>query len=198
MNRSMMQTAQRAATYEDLLAAPEHLIAEILFGRLVTRPRLKPRHAAASSALLALLGSEFSIKRSRPASWIVLNEPEVHLGPHVVVPGAAAWRQPRFNVPSEALWIDIRPDWVCDFSDPRTALSDARDRRTVYAKAGIQHFWHVDPDLRILEVYELRVGKWLRLDVFRDNAEVAASPFADPTFPLGLLWRFDPPAGAQG
>jgi hypothetical protein len=193
---TMVELRQRAATYEDLLAAAEHLIAEILFGRLVTRPRPKPRHAAASSALLALLGSEFSIKRSGPGSWIVLHMPEVHLGPHVVVPGAAAWRQPHFNVPSEALWIDIRPDWVCDFSDPRTALSDSRDRRTVYAKAGIQHLWHVDPDLRMLEVFELRDGKWLLLDVFRDNAGVAAPPFVDPSFPLGLLWPFDPPTGA--
>jgi hypothetical protein len=42
-------------------------------------------------------------------------------------------------------------------------------------------------------VFELKGGKWLLLDVFRDNAEVAAQPFSDPSFPLGLLWPFDTP-----
>jgi hypothetical protein len=32
-------------------------------------------------------------------------------------------------------------------------------------------------------------GPW---DVFRDNAQVVAPPFADVPFPLGLLWPFDP------
>jgi hypothetical protein len=57
--------------------------------------------------------------------------------------------------------------------------------------------WHVDPVLRMLEVFELRGGKWLLLDVYRDNAAVAAPPFADVSFPLGLLWPFDPPAEGQ-
>ena len=50
----------------------------------------------------------------------------------------------------------------------------------------------------MLEVFELRDGKWLLLDVFHDNAEVAALPFAQLSFLLGLLWPFDPPGEAQG
>ena len=44
----MAESAQRAATYEDLLAVPENMVAEILFGRLVTHPRPAPRHAVAT------------------------------------------------------------------------------------------------------------------------------------------------------
>jgi len=78
------------------------------------------------------------------------------------------------------------------------AVHDCRERRTVYAKVGIQHLWHLDPDLRMLEVFELRDGKWLLLDVFHDDAEVAAPPFSEPSFRLGLLWPFDPPRETQG
>jgi Uma2 family endonuclease len=79
---------------------------------------------------------------------------------------------------------------------PSTERYDRGDKRIIYAEAGVSHVWHVDPTLRMLEVFELREGKWLLLDVFRDNAEVAAQPFADPSFPLGLLWPFELPAGA--
>jgi hypothetical protein len=40
--------AKRAATSEDLLKVPEHLVAEIIDGELVTSPRPAARHAAAA------------------------------------------------------------------------------------------------------------------------------------------------------
>jgi hypothetical protein len=38
---------ERPATDADLEAVPPHLVAEILFGRLLTHPRLAPRHRGA-------------------------------------------------------------------------------------------------------------------------------------------------------
>ena len=89
------------------------------------------------------------------------------------------------------------PDWVCEILSPSTERYDRGDKRIIYGDAGVGHLWHVDPVLRMLEVFELRGGKWLLLDVYRDNADVAAPPFADVSFPLGLLWPFDPPAEGQ-
>jgi hypothetical protein len=43
----------------------------------------------------------------------------------------------------------------------------------------------------MLEVFELSGGKWLVLDVFRDDQEVVAAPFAKISFPLNLLWPLD-------
>jgi Uma2 family endonuclease len=126
-----------------------------------------------------------------------MNKPEVHLGPHVVVPDLAAWRRQRLTLPPDAAWIDIAPDWVCQVSSPATEAGDRGERRTIYAKAGVPRLGHVDPVLRMLEVFALRDGKWLLLDVFRDDAKVAAPPFSEPTFPLNLLWPFDPPPAAQ-
>ncbi|MEA3275065.1 MAG: hypothetical protein U9Q81_07230 [Pseudomonadota bacterium] len=47
----MSDPAERSATFEDLLRAPERLVAEILSGRLVTHPHPAPRHALAYSSL---------------------------------------------------------------------------------------------------------------------------------------------------
>jgi Uma2 family endonuclease len=192
----MVQTAQRAATYEDLRAVPEPLVAEILFGELVTHPRPAPPHASAASALGGALTPPFQFGRGGPGGWVILDEPELHLGEHVVVPDLAGWRREHLPTMPETAWIEVAPDWVCEVLSPSTERYDRGDKRIIYAEAGVSHLWHIDPVLRMLEVFELKAGKWLLLDVFRDNAEVAAQPFADPSFPLGLLWPFDPPAGA--
>jgi hypothetical protein len=40
-------------------------------------------------------------------------------------------------------------------------------------------------------VFELNGGKWMVLNVFRDDQEVVAAPFAAISFPLSLLWPLD-------
>lgn len=187
----MTRPAQRAATYEDLLAVPEHLVAEILFGKLVTHPRPAPPHAVAASALGNVLGPPFQFGRDGPGGWIFIDEPELHLGEHVAVPDLAAWRRERLPELPKTAWFETPPDWICEVLSPSTAAYDRDEKRLIYADAGVPHVWHLDPVLKMLEVFELREGKWLLLGVFRDNAAVAASPFAEITFSLGMLWPFD-------
>jgi Uma2 family endonuclease len=187
----MAKAAQRAATYQDLLAVPDYLVAEILFGSLVTHPRPGPRHSIAGSAL----GSPFQFGRGgRPGGWIFMDEPELHLGDHVVVPDLAGWHRERLPSMPDTSWIETAPDWICEVLSPSTERYDRGDKRIINADAGVRHLWHVDPGPRLLEVFELREGKWLLAGVFQDDAEAAAPPFAACPFRLGLLWPFDPPS----
>lgn len=55
----MPKPARRRATYEDLLAAPEHMVAEILDGELKLSPRPAGPHAEAAAVLTVDLGSAF-------------------------------------------------------------------------------------------------------------------------------------------
>lgn len=192
MSQAVTKPARCAATYEDLLAVPEPLVAEILFGELVTHPRPAPRHARAAIRLGTILSGPFDLGVNGPGGWVFFGEPELHLGEHVVVPDLAAWRRERFTEFPDTAWIDIAPDWVCEVLSPSTESYDRGDKRLIYADAGVAHVWHINPVLKILEVYELRDGKWLLLDVFRDDAEVAAAPFADFSFSLSLLWTLAP------
>ena len=194
----MVQLAQRTATYEDLLAVPEYLVAEILFGELVTHPRPAPRHAIVVTRLSGILGPPFDLGVAGPGGWVFMIEPELHLGKHVAVPDMAGWRRDRFAHLPETAWIDIAPDWICEVLSPSTERYDRGGKRTIYADAGVGHLWHVDPGLRMLEVFELREGKWLLLEVLHDNANAAPRPFAEISFPLGQLWPFDAPAEVGG
>ena len=79
----------RRATYQDVLDAPEHRVAEIVDGTLHTHPRPAMPHALASSALQSDLSNTFQFGRGGPGGWWIIFEPELHLGEDVLVPDLA-------------------------------------------------------------------------------------------------------------
>ena len=94
-------TARRRATYQDLVEVPDHLVAEILDGELVTSPRPASPHALATSRISVDLGGAFDRPAGGggvPGGWWLLFEPELHLGEDVIVPDLAAWRRERMPV----------------------------------------------------------------------------------------------------
>jgi len=185
--------AKRPATYADLEAVPPHLVAEILFGELVTHPRPARRHTGAASRLGMILGSPFDLGVGGPGGWIVLDEPELHLGPHVAVPDLAGWRRERVTEPADKPFFEVAPDWVCEAISPRTEKIDKGPKRRIYATYNVAHLWLVDPRDHSLEVFARQDRNWLLTHTFFDDEQVCAPPFEALTFSLGLLWPFDPP-----
>jgi Uma2 family endonuclease len=193
----MTTTANKRATYADLEAVPSHLVAEIIFGSLVTHPRPSPRHAAAASALGIELGGPFQKGAGGPGGWLFLVEPELHLGEHVVVPDIAGWRRERLPELPDTAWLETTPDWVCEVLSPSTQRIDRHEKRSLYASAGLPHLWLLDPLAQVLEVFRLNAGKWTLVATFEADEEVSAPPFAEHPFKLSVLWPFDPPARTQ-
>ena len=120
----MSTAATRNATYADLEAVPEHLVGEIIFGVLETHPRPAPKHAAAHSALTDELAGPYQKGRGGPGGWVFLIEPELHLGPHVLVPDIAGWRRDRLPHLPKTAYIETPPDWVCELLSPSTENRD--------------------------------------------------------------------------
>ena len=85
-------TAERSAraTYQDVLDAPAHLVAEIINGTLHTHSRPASPHALASTALGGDILNPFQFGRGRPGGWWILFEPELHLGEETLVPARRA------------------------------------------------------------------------------------------------------------
>src|SRR4051794_3183909 len=110
----MAERAKRRATYGDLEAVPPHPVAEIVDGELLTHPRPSPRHGFASSALGARLTDSFQFNGNGPGGWIFINEPELHLGPQVVVPDIGGWRRERLTVVPDTNYFELAPDWICE------------------------------------------------------------------------------------
>lgn len=184
----MQDIVHRRATYEDVLAAPSSMVAELIGGRLITHPRPAPRQLNFASGLGVFLGGPFQYGIGGPGGWWSLDEPELHLKDDVAVPDLAGWRRDRMPRLPDTAWFDLAPDWACEVLSPKTRRHDTGEKRDLYARHGIAHLWHVDPPEKLLEVFELTQGKWLLWRTFRDDEEVAAPPFAEVPFKLGLLW----------
>jgi Uma2 family endonuclease len=182
------EAAQRFATYEDVLAAPEHLIAELIYGTLVTSPRPAPAHAIASSGLGMTLGAPFQFGRGGPGGWWILDEPELHLAANVLVPDLAGWRRERMPGPPETAYFELAPDWLCEVLSPSTEARDRTDKLAIYAAAGVAWVWLLNPNLRTLEVLQLVNGQWLLHSSHRGDVGVRAPPFEAVELALSDLW----------
>lgn len=185
---------KRPATYQDVLNAPEHLVAEILDGDLYLSPRPAPRHADASSGLGAALRGPFDRGRGGPGGWRILFEPELHLASDVVVPDIAGWRRERLPRLPEEAYFAVAPDWICEVMSPSTVRIDRIKKLTIYAREGVRHAWFIDPIAQTMEVLRLESGRWSILSAHAAQDIVRAEPFDALDLDLTLLW--DEPSSA--
>ena len=185
-NAPAVETAFRAVS--------ETMVAEILDGELHTMPRPGRRHTRSASKLGGELYGPFWRGIGGPGGWMILDEPEVHLGPKpdIVVPDLAGWRLERMPDEVEAdddpACYDIAPDWVCEILSPRTEAVDRGKKMRIYRRERVGHAWLINPITLTLEVYRLEGLHWILLDTFEDNDVVRAEPFHAIDLSLAVLW----------
>jgi Uma2 family endonuclease len=184
----MANPARRRATHEDVLRAPRHQVAEVIDGELHLQPRPGKPHAAAATALGEELGPPFKRGKQGPGGWILLDEPELHLGEDILVPDLAGWRRERLAVLDEAPYFTLAPDWACEVLSPKTAKLDRAEKLPIYARELVSHAWLVDPLARTLEVLRREGSRWLLVGVWKDDARVRAEPFEAFELELAILW----------
>lgn len=188
----MTLTAPRAATYADIEALAPNLVGEIIDGGLVTHPRPSPRHAEASARLASELDGPFRKGQGGPGGWRFMIEPELHLGPHVLVPDIAGWRHERLPKLPDTAYLEVMPDWICEVLSNGTERYDRGAKRTIYAAFGLAHYWLVDPRTQVLETFELRGTDWLLCGTFTDADTVTAPPYEACPIELGGIWSASP------
>ncbi|HSP80473.1 MAG TPA: Uma2 family endonuclease [Myxococcaceae bacterium] len=182
------QPPKPEATYEDLEKLPSHLTGELVGGELYASPRPSSRHILAATVLGAELGGPFGQGRGGPGGWLLLDEPELHLGRDVLVPDLAGWRRERMPEMPDTVGFTLAPDWVCEVLSPSTATLDRGRKMGVYAREGVKHLWLVDAEAQLLEVYRLEDGRWLLLGTHVGAETVRAEPFEALALELGVLW----------
>jgi Uma2 family endonuclease len=182
--------APKLATYEDVLAAPAHVIAEVLEGTLYTQPRPALRHARANSVLGGELEPPFGRGRGGPGGWIILFEPELHLGtgPNILVPNLAGWRHTTLAEVPDAAYLTIAPDWACEVLSPSTRRIDRVVKVPIYQREGVGHLWLVDPEAKTLEVFRLDGESYRLIGTHAEDERIRAEPFDAIEIELGGLW----------
>ena len=120
------------ATYQDVLDAHEHRVAEIVDGTLHVSPRPPTLAALAKTRLSAGVGRAFARGRDGPGGWWIFHEPELHFGEDVLVPDVTGWRRERMPKLPDTDYVILAPDWACEVLSPATRRLDLVDKRPVY------------------------------------------------------------------
>jgi Uma2 family endonuclease len=182
---------KRRATYQDVLDAPEHMIAEIIAGELHLSPRPGMPATRIGSSIGQKLGYLFEDGGggSDAGGWQILWEPELHLGDEIVVPDLAGWRVERLDVVPEDAFLTLPPDWVCEVLSKSTEKIDRTEKMPLYASVGIPHAWLVHPRKRTLEAFRRHEATWLSIGLFKDTDRVRIEPFDAIELDLAALWK---------
>jgi Uma2 family endonuclease len=184
----MTKPLKKDATYADLCAVPENFVAEILGGELYASPQPVFRHVKAASALGALIAGPFQFRVNGPGGWLILLEPELHFRADVVVPDLAGWRTERVGDWSDAAYIKVAPDWLCEVLSPSTEWIDRTKKLKIYARESVQHVWLLDPLRQSLDVLQLDGKRWSSIATHAGDDRVRPQPFAAIELELGALW----------
>jgi Uma2 family endonuclease len=184
----MTKPLKKDATYADLCAVPENFVAEILEGELYAFPRPAMPHAHAAAVLGGELMGPFHRGRNGPGGWLILDEPELHLGRDVLVPDIAGWRRERLPRLPDATHLTLPPDWLCEVLSPSTETVDRAKKLKIYAREGVSHAWLIDPLLQALEVLRLESQHWSLVGAHEGGSVVRAEPFGAIELELGALW----------
>lgn len=192
----MAEPKPRRATYQDILDAPDHKVAELIDGVLVLSPRPAGPHSSVHTTLIGDIEPAFARGRGGPGGWLILAEPELHLDKDVCVPDIAGWR--RDHMPNVAdSYFTLAPAWLCEVLSKSTERYDRVEKLRIYARAGVEYVWLVSPHMRALEVLRLHDDVWTTIATYIDDELVRAPPFEAIEIELAALWRdFKPPTHA--
>lgn len=189
----MADPARKRASYEDVLAAPPHLRAEVIDGELILHPRPRRRHIRSASSLGSFLHGAFDAGLLGPGGWVILDEPELHLGaePDIVVPDLCGYREERYpgDRDDDEPYFVLAPDWVCEVLSTSTARLDRTKKMPIFARVGVPHVWIVDPRDRTVEVFRLGPDGYVLVQTWAgEEAPATLEPFAAVPIPVAAFW----------
>ena len=81
------------------------------------------------------------------------------------------------------------PDLVIEVVSPGSIHIDRKGKARLYASAKVKSYWIVDPQLRTVEAFQLRAGRYVLRGRGAGQEIVHLPPFPDLKIPVAELWR---------
>lgn len=182
--------------WEDIVHLPEQDMPEIIRGTPYYRAAPRMKHSAVATEVIAALATQDPRLR---AGWWILSDLDVRLTPHCIVrPDICGYRKERLPDLTDDWPVDLRPDWVCEILSPSNARYDRATKGEVYAEAGIPWYWLIDPEERLVEVWELNGERWMLYGCFGGDQSCALPPFDGLELAVGRLFGASQPPRQQG
>lgn len=170
--------------YDDLAHTPnDRLIYELAEGELHATPSPNPRHQWISKTLQRQLETFFEgrgIGRVYNAPVdVILTKHDVFVPDLVVVTD-------RSIVTERA--VEGPPLLAVEVLSPGTAQYDRTTKSRRYAALGIEHFWIVDIDNQVVEIYRRSGERYVDIARVRGGASFEHPDFAGLTIDTAALW----------
>jgi Uma2 family endonuclease len=179
----MLAPTHAAATAAELMAIPEdERFHEIVAGELVRKAEPSGEHGGTQADIAAWLGTSGFGRRGRgdgtAGGWRFATGVEIELGAHEVYrPDVLGWRRERVPDRPRGTPVRIRPDWICEVLSPKTARRDRGRKLEGYHRAGVPHYWLVDPVEETLTVHRWAQEGYLVVLTAERGQRVRAEPF---------------------
>ena len=186
-----LETPSFEELYAQIEALPEGVTGEILeqgIVRAMPRPG-QPHQTAAKLASFALRDVDAEVGGR---GWWILIERELRLlEDFLAVPDLCGFRCDRVpKIPRDNPIMTV-PDWCCEILSSNGARDDRRLKLPLYARTGVGWTWLVDPEGRLVEVYETVAGRPALAATAKDDDRVKLPPFEDVEVTLGPWWLGD-------
>lgn len=196
----MSEPARRAATLEDFWAIPEReRFHELIGGALLPKAAPSGEHGGAQAGVVIAVGAPFqrATGRGGPGGWWIATEVEVLLETsqemgQIVRPDVVGWRRERCPDRPTGTPIKLRPDWICEIVSPGHATDDTVKKLRLYHRAGIPHYWLVDPRDATLTVMRWSAAGYITVMSAERGEVVRAEPFEAIELAVGTLFGDDP------
>ena len=182
------------ATVEDLLARDPEERLELIRGTLVEKAAPTSEHARAQSGVDRRVGDGFARKPGGrfPGGWWIVVELDIRLGGEIFRPDVCGFRRERVAALPPGRPVDVRPDWVCEILSPSNAGRDRVDKMQTYFRAGVPHYWMLDPVEGTLEVLRRTDLAYSVVLAAQRGQRVRPEPFEAMEFSVDELLGDDP------
>ena len=157
---------------------------ELIEGSLFVSPFQSYAHQQVASALTVDLGN---FVRDQRLGLVLCAGLKVVLGESTAVGPDLVYISNQRMGGSRADGFYGAPDLVVEILGEKPAV-DTFVKKNQYAKAGIPHYWIVDPSRRTLDAFRLEAGRHHRAASLREEDSFSPELFPGLVIPLGELW----------
>lgn len=188
---NLMAVSALKKTVADLAVLGEETHCELIRGELLPKAAPSGGHSEAETHLITWL-ARFNVgqaRERRPGGWWIRAEIHVGYASHdVFCHDVAGWR--RAAHPAKPLgWpMLMRPDWVCEVLSPGHRRRDRVEKLETLHVAGVPHYWLLDYDERILQVYRHEPAGYLLVTSCAAGETIRAAPFEACELRTGVLF----------
>lgn len=186
---------ERPATIKDWLSLPEGVRAELIDGRIIYQSMPGLKHGRSQGRIFSRISSAYDGQKGRggqPGGWWLSQEVDIEISGQGCRPDVVGWRRDRFpTMPEEnreGVVTDV-PDFICEVLSPSTAHVDQGKKRTAYHRAGVGHYWLIDPIYKTLMVLVRDTRDYFMCQIAGPDETVRPEPFEE--IDISISWLFE-------